>query len=104
MSEPDVVGWFDEHWLDTFTRGFTQGFGTLSPRDRVLALVGVVFDHLIGAGRRVLYEGPAGAHTVEMADAFEVIGCPRAAKLLRDFDRSFPGGAPSADADERARQ
>jgi hypothetical protein len=104
MSQPDIVSWFDDHWLDAFTAGAKRGFHALSPRDRVLALVGAVFDHEIGAGRRALYQGPAGAHTVEMAGAFEAIGAKRAAELIRTFDRNFPGGAPSQDEQERERQ
>jgi hypothetical protein len=104
MADPDLVSWFDDHWLPAFTAGATRGFHALSPRDRVLALVGAVFDHLIGAGLRVLYEGPAGAHTATLADSFEAIGARRVAELLRDFDRNFPGGAPSPNQAERQRQ
>ena len=104
MDSPNIVSWFDGHWLDAFTRGSKQGFDSLSEKDRVLALVGAVFDHMIGAGIRVLYEGPAGANTVAMADAFDAIGAKKAAKLIRDFDRFFPGGAPSQDEDEREQQ
>jgi hypothetical protein len=41
MSRPDIVSWFDRHWLDAFTRGRLHGFDSLPRRDRVLALVGV---------------------------------------------------------------
>jgi hypothetical protein len=104
MSNPEIVGWFDDNWLDTFSRGVKSGFASLSHRDRALALVGSAFDHEIGAGRRVLYEGPVGAHTAELADAFEVIGSKKAAKVIRDFAATFPGGAPSPDDEERERQ
>jgi hypothetical protein len=104
MSEPDIVSWFDDHWLDTYDRGIEQGFHSLSRRDQVLALVGATFDHEIGAGRRVLYEGPVGAHTAELAEAFETIGSKKAAKVIREFARMFPGGAPSLDDQEREQQ
>jgi hypothetical protein len=104
MGKPDIVSWFDNHWLDTFDRGVEGGFDSLSERDRVLALVGAAFDHEIGAGRRVLYAGPVGAHTAELADAFEAIGAPQAARVIRQFAATFLGGAPSADEDERVRQ
>jgi Domain of unknown function (DUF4375) len=104
MSRREIVSWFDKHWLNTFTRGWQHGFDSLSHKDRVLALVGAVFDHLIGAGVRVLYEGPAGAHSREMAESFAAIGAKRVADLLRQFDRAFPGGRPAPDDDERERQ
>jgi hypothetical protein len=104
MAEPDIVSWFDDHWLDTFTQGANRGFHSLSRRDQVLALVGAAFDHEIGAGRRVLYAGPVGAHTAELAEAFEAIGSKKAAKVIREFAGMFPGGAPSPDDEERERQ
>jgi hypothetical protein len=104
MGEPDIVSWFDDHWLDTFRRGAEEGFDSLSRRDQVLALVGATFDHEIGAGRRVLYAGPVGAHTAELAEAFEAIGVEKAGKVIREFAAMFPGGAPSADGEERKRQ
>ena len=38
MGEPDIVSWFDDHWLDTFTRGANRGFHSLSRRDQVLVV------------------------------------------------------------------
>lgn len=104
MDQPDIVSWFDAHWLDAFTRGAEQGFHSLRHRDQILALVGATFDHEIGAGRRVLYAGPVGAHTAELAEAFEAIGSRKAAKVIREFAAMFPGGVPSPDDEERERQ
>jgi Domain of unknown function (DUF4375) len=104
MGEPNIVAWFDDRWLDTFDRGVEEGFDSLSRRDQVLAMVGAAFDHEIGAGRRVLYAGPVGAHTAELADAFEAIGSKKAAKVIRKLAASFPGGVPAADDHERKRQ
>lgn len=104
MAEVKIVTWFDDHWLPTYTRGVKKGFDKLSHRDRVLALVGAEFDYQVGAGWRVMYAGPVGAHTAELADAFAVIGCEPAARVIRRFAAMFPGSAPSADAKERERQ
>src|SRR6266545_1039174 len=104
MAETKIVSWFDAVWPALWARGTAEGFDSLSRRDRVVALVGAAFDHEIGAGHRVLFAGPVGAHTADLAESFDTIGAPKAAKVIRQFAKMFPRGAPAANEKKRARQ
>lgn len=104
MANPEIVDWFDKHWLNTYTQAITKGLNTLSEKDQVLALVGATFDHEIGAGRRELMCGPMGAHIPELIAAFEKLDLKEAAKSFRKFAKKFPDGTPAKDEAEREEQ
>lgn len=104
VSEQEVVNWYESAWPKVYRQGEENGLDSLSEKDRVLFLVGYVIDQLVAGGAETLYFNPSGAYAVRMADALEQIGAKRAARVMREINASFHGGAPAEDDEIRAKQ
>jgi hypothetical protein len=108
MSNPDLVGWFDDNWMAARDRALQNGWDALPRRDQVLVAVGFLLDSCVGDGvwavvDRVV-EGNDEGLTVRMPEALDAIGCPEAAEHVRSIVRlRAPTGSARKDAGNRTK-
>jgi hypothetical protein len=106
MSNPDIVGWFDDNWMTTRDRACESGWDSLSRRDQVLLAVGFLLDSCVGDGVWAIVDGVAEGNddglTVKMPEALEEVGLPQAAEHVRGIIRlRAPTGSPKKDERNR---
>jgi hypothetical protein len=100
----DPGEWFEQKWWHVYDYATRRGLEKLGERNRLLYMVGYLIDQLVDGGTVSVYYNPSGAHVVEIAEALDRIGAARAAEIVRAINALFPGGAPAADTEARAKQ
>src|SRR5262249_10267366 len=106
MASPDIVGWFDDNWMNARERAQADGFEALGRPDQVLAAVGFLFDSFIGDGVLAIVDGVVQGSdeglTVKMPDALDEIGLSDAAEHVRQIIRlRQPTGSAAKDGKQR---
>jgi len=104
--KPNIVEWFDRHWMLARDQALRQGWDSLSRPEQVLVAVGFLLDSCIGDGVWAIVDGVVTGDdeglTVRMPDALEEVGLAEAAGHTREIIRlRLPAGSPQEDAANR---
>jgi|GEM_PF-4415987 len=106
MTDPDIIEWFDAHWMIARDGALHLGWDNLSRPDQVLVAVGFLLDSCIGGGVTMIVDGMLDGSdermTARMPAALDEVGLPEAAEHIRQIVRlRTPSDSASADAANR---
>lgn len=95
---------FDEAYKRIFARWTDDAMTGLSAAERDFVIANVCLNQSMNGGLMLYYENSYGERASEAADAFERIGEPGAAALLRRCNALMGPRGASRDREERGRQ
>jgi hypothetical protein len=99
-----MVAWYEKTWPPVYGKGVAEGLDGLREKEQVLFLVGYLIDQLCNGGTFMVYYNPSAEYVVRIASALQMIGATRAARVMREINALFPGGAPSSIHETREQQ